>query len=160
MSAGVRWKGLPMPDLIAVGYWQSDDSDERFPGPRTLVSKTYSLSVRKAICRYLDSGARFMDSLGYSFCRFQCGVPDSELGSSDLSDGYWVWPQGLSHYVREHHIVLPEEFTQFMANAGWRCPENPVFPGFEPQPDGSQRLPVTFEFWIQWSAPHRRRTDR
>lgn len=28
-----------------------------------------------------------------------------------MSDGTWLWPEGLSHYVREHGVVLPEEFV-------------------------------------------------
>lgn len=30
--------------------------------------------------------------------------------SSLLTDGLWLWRQDLSHYVRRHHVRLPDEF--------------------------------------------------
>ena len=139
-----------MRDLTAIGYWRREGC-ESFPMPQALVSTEYVPSLCEAICRYLDSGAEFMGFLGYSFCRFRCGIPDSQMGCRDLSDGQWVWPEGLSHYVRVHGIRLPEEFVQFMADADWRCAELPRLPGLVPLPDGGSRMPVTHEFWIRWS---------
>ena len=70
--------------------------------------------VRKALADYLDSGIRskYTEYLGFSWCRFFCGIPENLMGHSDLSDGTWVWPEGLSHYVREHNVLLPEDFVE------------------------------------------------
>jgi hypothetical protein len=35
-------------------------------------------------------------------------VPDSEMGSFDLTDGLWLWPEGLAHYVEAHGLPLLE----------------------------------------------------
>jgi len=143
-----------MVELIAVGYWR-DDHDESLPTPQSLVGAPYLPSVRDGICRYLDSGVRFMGWLGYSSCRFSCGIPDSQMGVRDLSDGRWVWPEGLSHYVRAHHVLLPEQFLRSMGDAGWRCPENQIHPRLVRGADGGSRLlPVDHELWKQWSASH------
>jgi hypothetical protein len=48
--------------------------------------------------------------MGYSHCRFQCGIPDSQMGSAEYNDGIWAWPEGLAHYVEMHLIALPDEF--------------------------------------------------
>jgi len=39
-------------------------------------------------------------------CRF-CG---REIGFRELTDGRWVWPEGLGHYVEAHDVRLPEAF--------------------------------------------------
>jgi hypothetical protein len=45
--------------------------------------------------------------MGYSECRL-CGARN---GSLELTDGVYVWPDGLSHYVRQHSVRLPTAFT-------------------------------------------------
>jgi len=53
-----------------------------------------------------------------------------------------VWPEGLAHYVREHGVVLPEEFMQHVASA---------MPPRTPHPEE----PVDTEFWKRWCAARR-----
>jgi hypothetical protein len=36
--------------------------------------------------------------------------PDT-LGSTCLSDGHFIWPQGLAHYVDKHSVRPPDEFV-------------------------------------------------
>ena len=35
-----------------------------------------------------------------------------ELGHRDRSDGTWVWPDGLAHYVAAHDVRLPARFVR------------------------------------------------
>jgi hypothetical protein len=60
------------------------------------------------IADYLDGGKVFEWYLGWSNCCI-CGCIN---GTTELSDGAYVWPEGLSHYVREHKVRLPNEFIQ------------------------------------------------
>lgn len=30
------------------------------------------------------------------------------------TDGTWVWPDELAHYVEKYHVRLPDEFVRFM----------------------------------------------
>jgi hypothetical protein len=45
--------------------------------------------------------------MGMSPCRF-CGIDN---GYSEMSDGPYLWPSGLDHYVDEHDVRLPAEFV-------------------------------------------------
>src|SRR5688572_7628854 len=83
-------------DLIAIGYWRSDQEPD-LPQPSRFVGAALPEDLRDQLCAYLDSGAEFMAFLGYSSCRFRCGVPHSAMGCRDLTDGTWIWPEGLSH---------------------------------------------------------------
>ena len=45
--------------------------------------------------------------MGYSPCRI-CG---QQNGALELSDGVFVWPDGLAHYVSDHLVKPPQEFV-------------------------------------------------
>jgi hypothetical protein len=40
------------------------------------------------------------------------------MGDSDLTDGTWLWPQGLVHYVAVHGVALPQEFVAHVSAKG------------------------------------------
>jgi len=40
------------------------------------------------------------------------GNPVVSLGRSDMTDGVYVWPEGLAHYVEHHNVRLPHQFVQ------------------------------------------------
>ena len=46
---------------------------------------------------------------GYAPCRFieTCTSPPYLLGCTTLTDGVFVWPEGLAHYVVAHGVVPP-----------------------------------------------------
>src|SRR5262245_56163586 len=87
--------------LKAVGYWLSSDSqDDDLPDPRLLVRKNWCRGEKTLILSYLKSGSTFARWRGFSYCRFRCGAPYAEIGSRCLTDGIWVWPEGLAHYLK------------------------------------------------------------
>jgi hypothetical protein len=90
-----------------IGYWIRSLLDSEYPPPQELVS-VYGVADKSAIAEYLDSGREFADYRGVSWCRFGCDFP---MGSRELTDGQWLWPEGLSHYVRDHDVRLPDEFV-------------------------------------------------
>jgi hypothetical protein len=124
-----------------IGYWMRDLKDEEFCLPQEVVGDL-SEEVRAELARYLDAGTLYGACLGYSWCRFFCGAPHKELGSAELTDGIWVWPEGLSHYVRTHHILLPEEFIQH-ALSRKALKDNPI------------DTPPDLSYWRQWCANRR-----
>jgi hypothetical protein len=107
---------------------------------------------RARLAGYLADGMHYMAYLGQSWCRFDCGIDRAHMGSKDLSDGTWVWPEGLSHYVREHNILLPEEFVQEALSK-----TTPVIPGWveENVVRGSPKELANDGFWKQWCSPRR-----
>lgn len=56
---------------------------------------------------YLGRGFVVRACTGLSPCRM-CGKGN---GSLELSDGTYVGPEGLKHYVQDHHVRPPEPFT-------------------------------------------------
>src|SRR4051812_9787890 len=95
-----------------IGYWIRNLKDEEFCAPQEVVGKLPP-EVRTKLADYLEAGAVdfFQSQFGHSWCRFFCGAAREQMGSKELTDGNWIWPQGLSHYVRSHGIILPEEFV-------------------------------------------------
>ena len=57
--------------------------------------------------------------LAYSTCRFAgCQSPRRELGCATLTDGVWLWPEGLAHYLEVHAVRPPHDFVaHIMAQA-------------------------------------------
>ena len=64
------------------------------------------------------------------------------MGSWDLTDGTWVWPQGLSHYVEVHGVVLPEEFVSHVLSGPAPMKADPPHT-------------YDFDYWTSWSSARR-----
>ena len=49
----------------------------------------------------------------------QCHLCETQLPTSRtwLSDGKWLWPDDLLHYLREHRIAVPAEFRAHVSSA-------------------------------------------
>ena len=120
-----------------IGYWMRDLRDTDLPLPHELVGDIPEL-VKQAVCVYLTSGRLFEEYRGLSWCRFYCGVTHKEMGFREFTDGVWVWPEGLVHYVQTHNVVLPEEFIA-TATSGRATPE-------------SDHDSLTLDFWLLWTA--------
>jgi hypothetical protein len=115
-----------------------------------LVDYEWEATRLSSIVAYLRSGVRINRELGYSYCRFKNGPPDYQMGDSDLTDGVWVWPQGLPIYVERFHVRLPDEFIRHMEKNSFTVPG-----GLD-----SQKLEmesVDFEFWKVWCKREKRK---
>lgn len=45
------------------------------------------------------------------------------LGSVSIrTDGEWVWPSDLAHYVRRYAVALPHQFVETVRERGYRAP--------------------------------------
>jgi hypothetical protein len=96
--------------LHRIGYWKME-LDDAYPCPQELEAELMP-SLRERLLAYLeapDFAARVCWSFcGLSWCRYGCDDPN---GSAESTDGVWVWPEGLAHYVREHHVgAFPDDF--------------------------------------------------
>ncbi|MFC1431858.1 hypothetical protein ACEZDB_14515 [Streptacidiphilus sp. N1-3] len=94
-------------NLKALGYWKSDEMSD-FPDPLELVDSAWDSGEREIISDYLCQGQTARTFMGSSRCRL-CGKSN---GSSELTDGEYIWPSGLGHYVMDHSVRLPAEFVQ------------------------------------------------
>lgn len=133
-----------MQRLEVLGFWFSPFAPSTLPRPQALVG-TWRPAVREAVLRYLRAGKVLVRYPEPSFCRFDCGEP--AMGKSDCTDGRFVWPEGLAHYVEHHDVQLPESFVAHVVAA-----EGEVAPF---------RLPkATFGLydrgpWLAWSRTQR-----
>lgn len=126
--------------LRLIGHWKESLGDE-YPLPQELEAE-YAPDVRDRLARYLESGAVFGQCRGYSWCR--CGCPGPN-GSAVLTDGAWVWPAGLAHYVRHHSVALPPDFVRDATRE--HAPASATQP---PQDEGADD-----SYWIAWARAFR-----
>jgi hypothetical protein len=87
-----------------IGYWRSD-TDDGWPDPRDLIDETWDARERDLVASYLSQGFVPWTAAGIARCCL-CGNPN---GSAELTDGVFLWPEGLAHYVRDHSVRLPAE---------------------------------------------------
>jgi hypothetical protein len=92
-----------------IGYWR-EELDDRWPDPRDLVDETWDERERGLVAAYLEEGLRPWACAGYSHCRF-CGKTN---GCAEVTDGVYLWPEGLAHYVREHSVRLPDDVLEYI----------------------------------------------
>lgn len=142
--------------LKGVGYWYDPTPSPRiprecFPDPRRLVRPGWRAGQRKQITAYLRSGWTYAQWRGVSHCRFRCGARRGEMGSRCLTDGIWVYPEGLAHYVECHEVCLPTEFIRTMRRRHWRLPDRTEPPRMTThgEPD--------YSFWLAWSEKQLRK---
>jgi hypothetical protein len=147
------------PALKAVGYWWSHPNDNfpadgQFPDPTLLVSPSWCETERGQIVAYLQGGHTYSQWRGLSYCRFECGIPDSDMGSRCLTDGVWVWPEGLAHFIDYHNVRLPDEFVGAMRHNDWQVPQE--VGGVARREHG---LPDP-TFWINWGKQTNHCSDK
>jgi len=109
-----------MQELIGLGYWRSLQ-EPALPDPARFVDEQWDAGTRQAVIRYLTQGHPLSSWMGYSWCRFRCGIANCQMGSGDLTDGTYCWPEGLVHYVQCHAVRLPDAVVEHIL-------AQPVFP--------------------------------
>jgi|DEB0MinimDraft_4_1074332.scaffolds.fasta_scaffold00010_39 hypothetical protein len=92
-----------MPKLKRVGFWNTINNT--YPDLPMPISNKANYDIEKML-NYLSNGVLVYSYRGVSRCRI-CGEIN---GSSEMVDGVYLWPSGLSHYVEEHQIELPSDF--------------------------------------------------
>ncbi len=96
--------------LRLIGYWNGGLSSENdiWPDPKDFVSAMLPLDKQK-ILSYFESAIQMPYAAGgVSKCRF-C---DKGVGNREFTDGKFLWPEGLPHYVDDHSVKLPDEFLE------------------------------------------------
>lgn len=97
-----------MSRLEVLGWWFNERAPNGYPRPQWLVAP-WPARERAAVTAYLRAGVPLVEYPEASYCRFACGEQD--MGRRDLTDGTFVWPEGLGHYVDRHQVRLPERFV-------------------------------------------------
>jgi hypothetical protein len=163
--------------LKLIGYWaplSHSYSGHRayaqkqppWPDIRRAVRVGWRATERDQLAAYLRNGHRCNGALGFSACRFECRVTYSILGSGELTDGEWIWPEGLPHYVERHGVMLPGEFVASASAQAWKVPPIDEVGAKVPSAlyysglrgwmaqDGigtSGQWKVDYSFWLEWA---------
>lgn len=97
-----------MNSLSLVGYWRAErDSHSEYPDPRDWIDPDWDADERDATWFYFANGTLYRTAMGYSPCRI-CGKNN---GAVEYTDGTYVWPEGLAHYLYDHAVRLPEQLV-------------------------------------------------
>lgn len=128
-----------------IGFWARTIYDDPLVFPQELPICS-DVALREKMIRYLNAGIVHEVYRGWSYCRYHCGISDEEMGDCELTDGTWVWPIGLAHYVDTHHISLPPEFV----NSVLELPLDPSLSQYT-TPDA---------YWIVWSQQQRTQSKK
>lgn len=107
-----------------VGFWWSKDEPD-LPNPKAFIDKTWNKNERGKVITYLEES--------YHVPYFQCGASwcrlcifnktPSDIGTQDLTDGTWLYPEGFVHYIRKHKVKPPEDFLAHVRNNNYRVPK-------------------------------------
>ena len=98
-----------MRELKMLGFWRNKN-EPLLPDPAKFIDHSWDKKERLIVSRYLKSAQILSASPGSSWCRFRC--KRKHVGSVTYTDGKYVWPEGLSHYIDVHFLRLPDEFIQ------------------------------------------------
>jgi hypothetical protein len=140
--------------LQHIGYWYQPLGEVEGVDPRLLVDPSWAGGDLRRVIGYLKAGHVLFSSMGFSWCRFRCGIRDRKLGYHDLTDGVWVWPEGLAHYVKRHAIALPDEFLSHLKANSFRVPElseKEISARIFDRPAGDTSLPFSEDLWRDWA---------
>lgn len=90
------------PPVTLIGYWEGD-TEPGWPRVTDCVDEHWDETERRLVALYLEQGFIPWVQAGISWCRV-CGKAN---GSAERTDGVYIWPEGLAHYVREHGVRPP-----------------------------------------------------
>ena len=103
------------------GYWGGkSQSQGEFPSIEDFTDGTWRPKGKRKLLAYLERAPVIITWAPSANC-LVCGC-DLGNGSKNHSDGVWVWPAGLAHYVRKHNVVLPAAFAEHIRSHKCRLP--------------------------------------
>jgi hypothetical protein len=131
--------------LKMIGYWNDEfGSFPEFITPSVIRNMANYGPFREDVIFYLRSGKISRRCMGFAENRLPGIVPSERLGSQDLTDGEWIWPEGLDAYVEFAGIRLPAEFIESMKRNHFRVPDV--------QEAESSRYSMNSVFWEEWCS--------
>jgi hypothetical protein len=110
------------PDISAIstlphiGYWAADKDPMRdhyesrhimLPWPEDFLDPEWKGHEKTMVFSHLRSAPDIRCFDGFAKCR----LCNTMVGSTDKSDGSYVWPSGLAHYVEAHSLRPTPDFV-------------------------------------------------
>jgi hypothetical protein len=138
-----------MKELFLVGFWENREKNNGFIHPECLINNNLSESLKYKIISYLRSKNILLPYAGYSYCRFADGPSDELMGCCDITDGFWVWPEGLPVYIEKYNIHLPKDFIDHMRKSGFKINQKLDLEEMTTQ-FVKKELVYNTDFWKDW----------
>lgn len=112
-------------NIISFGFWKSEN-EPNLPTPYITKNKYIDgfedkckqWILHKKILNNIESrdgmvtDDRWIQYMGYSNCR----ICNKNNGDSTYTIGGWKFPDGIFHYVVDHHIEIPIKFQEMIIN--------------------------------------------
>lgn len=100
---------------LLIGYWFSP-YEMQYPHPSEFIEKDYK---DDQLVSYLNNAYSVNYFRGFSSCRI-CRISN---GTHEKTDGVFIWPVGLAHYVEAHNVKLPDEFINHVKSNNYIVPD-------------------------------------
>lgn len=115
-----------------IGYW---GDGKVYPDPKVCVWEDYwdkHEFEKRRVVEHLIQGCPCNKQRGWANCKI-CGA---QLGTFERTDGDYVWPDRLEHYVIEHNVMLPLDFIKYCSDYH------------------SAYVETTVDEWVSWGHRH------
>jgi hypothetical protein len=121
-------------------FFFNDGRDSEYIWPQEISGKSIlTVEEKKWAVNYLKSGHVALRWKGYDDCR----ICKQTLGTKCLTDGTFIWPEKIEHYLEEHDILFPDEFVLHMNKQRWR-----ISPQLKIKELSSNNTDESF--WMSW----------
>lgn len=108
------------------GFWKSLAHDHAdLPTLQAATDPDWNPEDRNLLIAYLTHSPTVVSSMSVSGCLL-CEYEVPSLCYH--SDGIWLWPDSLAHYVRSHHVVLPSAFVHHIRCRDYESPTETTLP--------------------------------
>lgn len=103
------------------GYWRVNDKETHLPLLADFVDPTWQPEDKMSLIAYLKGAPLALVTSGHFL---KCSLCSRELQrGAHRSDGTWLWPDSLAHYVEEHGVRLPLNFERQIRDRDYRPPQ-------------------------------------
>ena len=106
------------------GYFDVQPSPQ-LPSLDEISDPDWKVENIERIIRYLQKSPVYIVCIGKPeiwICDI-CGGLVSKDNSLHLSDGTWVWPSGIEHFICRHSLVLPPKMIEHIRSRRYNLPK-------------------------------------
>ena len=105
---------MPNKKMLIVGFWAPGTDEEGFMYPpiEHFILRGWYKSHNQdleTLLSYLSRGRVHKTHRNARRCLL-CG---KDLGNETMTDGVWLWPAGLAHYIEAHDVLPSVRFQQY-----------------------------------------------
>jgi hypothetical protein len=102
-------------------FFSPEKSIEGIPDIDSFIDKTWHPEDKSLIINYLKISPNVVASSAMPTMCMLCGEMLGDPGSF-FSDGYWLWPERLVHYIEKHNLRIPDEMVKYIQESKYLPP--------------------------------------